>query len=147
MPYPLASDSDSEVMGVASAPLVAYLHKGQPALVRLFSLKLHDDVHLLRLTEPCKSLQASRKYFAVGFTKQVELYDSLRFQALFSVQCHGAAQPTFALGHRWLAYNLPAQEATLRRASMKDGLQYLGQAGVGQDSSIKHNRKQIAYSN
>ena len=84
LPYPLASDLDKELMGVASAPLVAYLHKGQPALVRLFSLKLHDDVHLLRLTEPAKSLQASRKYLAVGFTKQVELYDSLRFQALFS---------------------------------------------------------------
>ncbi|CAJ1346680.1 unnamed protein product [Effrenium voratum] len=113
---------------------MAYLHKGSPALVRLFSLKSHDDVHLLRLTEHAKSLQASRRYLAVGFAKQVELYDALRFQALFSVQCHGSGGPTFALGHRWLAYNLPPHEAvaTPRRqlpTVVKDGLQYLGQVG------------------
>lgn len=63
---------------------MAYLHKGAPALVRLFSLKSHEDVHLLRLTEPAKHLQASRRFLAVGFAKQVELFDALHFQVLFS---------------------------------------------------------------
>ncbi|CAK9110623.1 unnamed protein product [Durusdinium trenchii] len=136
-------------MGVTAAPLMAYLHKGAPALVRLFSLKSHEDVHLLRLTEPAKHLQASRRFLAVGFAKQVELFDALHFQVLFSVQCHGALGPTFALGHRWLAYNLPPHETVpwsevssssgavahapgVRRqlpTALKDGLQYLGQVG------------------
>lgn len=97
-------------LGLASAPLMAYLHRGAPALVRLFSLRHHDDVHLLRLTEPARCLQASRRYFAVGFARRVELYDALAFQALFSVDCNPAAGQTFALGHRWLAYNLVPQQ-------------------------------------
>lgn len=36
------------------------------------------------------AVQASRKFFAVGFAKQVELYDALRFQVLFS---HLARRP------------------------------------------------------
>eukprot|EP00435_Cladocopium_sp_Y103_P001238 s4187_g1.t1 len=142
LPCPLLPvDAAADVMGVACAPVMAYLHKSAPALVRLFSLKSHDDVHLLRLTEPAKSLQASRKFFAVGFAKSVELYDSLRFQVVFSVQCHGAMGPTYALGQRWLAYNIPPHEKSdgswesqpragggLSR-QLKDGLQYLGQVG------------------
>lgn len=142
LPCPLLPvDVAADVMGVACAPVMAYLHKSAPALVRLFSLKSHDDVHLLRLTEPAKSLQASRKFFAVGFAKSVELYDSLRFQVVFSVQCHGAMGPTYALGQRWLAYNIPPHEKSdgswesqpragggLSR-QLKDGLQYLGQVG------------------
>lgn len=159
LPFPISSDAEQgsggagapgmtsgtdagQPLGTSAAPLMAYLHKGSPSLVRLFSLKLHDDVHLLRLTEPAKSLQASRRFFAVGFAKQVELYDALHFQALFSVHCNAAAGPTFALGHRWLAYNLPPQQQTgpavgltsgLRPRQlplmMNDGLQYLGQVG------------------
>merc|ERR1740121_2615650 len=89
---------------------MAYLHRGAPALVRLFSLREHDDVHLLRLTEPARSLEASRRFFAVGFARRVELYDALTFQVLFSVDCNPAAGQTFALGHRWLAYNLMPQQ-------------------------------------
>eukprot|EP00931_Biecheleriopsis_adriatica_P103219 TRINITY_DN78087_c0_g1_i1.p1 TRINITY_DN78087_c0_g1~~TRINITY_DN78087_c0_g1_i1.p1 ORF type:complete len:820 (-),score=159.99 TRINITY_DN78087_c0_g1_i1:115-2574(-) len=141
---PGTGQASSEPLGLSAAPLMAYLHKGSPALVRLFSLKAHDDVHLLRLTEPARSLQASRRFFAVGFAKQVELYDALHFQALFSVQCNVATGPTFALGHRWLAYNLPPQQPAALVAGlstaltggsrqlesmMKDGLQYLGQVG------------------
>ncbi|CAK9076746.1 unnamed protein product [Durusdinium trenchii] len=145
LPFPLLPvDASADVMGVTAAPLMAYLHKGAPALVRLFSLKSHEDVHLLRLTEPAKHLQASRRFLAVGFAKQVELFDALHFQVLFSVQCHGALGPTFALGHRWLAYNLPPHETVssssgavahapgVRRqlpTALKDGLQYLGQVG------------------
>lgn len=133
-------------LGVAHAPLVAYLHRGAPALVRLFSVAAHDDVHLLRLTEPAKCLQASRRYFAVGLSKHVDLYDAVHFQQLFSVQCGAASCPTFALGHRWLAYNLPPQQlyassgpaallgvgvggARQLPAVMRDGLQYLGNVG------------------
>eukprot|EP00930_Biecheleria_cincta_P031954 TRINITY_DN22167_c0_g1_i1.p1 TRINITY_DN22167_c0_g1~~TRINITY_DN22167_c0_g1_i1.p1 ORF type:complete len:829 (+),score=116.26 TRINITY_DN22167_c0_g1_i1:241-2727(+) len=139
---PSMTSDAAQPLGTSAAPLMAYLHKGSPSLVRLFSLKAHDDVHLLRLTEPAKSLQASRRFFAVGFAKQVELYDALHFQALFSVHCNAAAGPTFALGHRWLAYNLPPQQPAgpalgltsgLRPRQlplmMNDGLQYLGQVG------------------
>lgn len=136
-------------LGFAAAPLMAYLHRGAPALVRLFSLRQHDDVHLLRLTEPARSLQASRRYFAVGFARRVQLYDALGFQALFSVDCNTVAGPTFALGHRWLAYNLPPQQPPSApgsavglggaaggllaggprqlQSAMREGLQYLGQ--------------------
>jgi len=146
LPVPLVTSETAETaktaLGMASAPLLAYLHRGAPALVRLFSLQAHDDVHLLRLTEPARSLQASRRYFAVGLTRQVDIYDSLHFQQLFSVNCAAAASsPTFALGHRWLAYNLPPLQpyaAGLGPAnllavgvrnlpSLKDGVQYLGQ--------------------
>lgn len=146
LPAPLAptegqSDGQAPALGITAQPLMAYLHRGTPSLVRLFSLKEHDDVHLLRLTEPARSLQASRRYFAVGLAKQVELYDALHFHSLFSVQCHGAANPTFALGHRWLAYNLPPQLPLSGNGGLlaggprqlptmlKDGLQYLGQVG------------------
>eukprot|EP00434_Breviolum_minutum_P010360 symbB.v1.2.009140.t1/scaffold577.1/size258142/15 len=150
LPFPLLPvDVSTDVMGISCAPLMAYLHKGANALVRFFSLKSHDDVHLLRLTEPAKSLQASRRFFAVGFAKQVELYDALRFQVLFSVQYHGACGPAFALGQRWLAYNVaphevnsfgPSRDADVQRGGtpgfsrqlptvVKDGLQYLGQVG------------------
>ncbi|CAE8616596.1 unnamed protein product [Polarella glacialis] len=146
---PLAPCSGAEgaqqPLGISAAPLMAYLHKGSPALVRLFSLKAHDDVHLIRLTEPARSLQSSRRFFAVGFAKQVELYDALHFQALFSVPCNASAG-CFALGHRWLAYNLPPQQPAAMASGlsagvllaggprqlpsmMKDGLQYLGQVG------------------
>eukprot|EP00439_Symbiodinium_sp_Y106_P013360 s550_g1.t3 len=151
LPLPLLPASEQtepgeSFLGVSAAPLMAYLHKGSPALVRLFSLRSHDDVHLLRLTEPARSLQAGRRFFAVGFAKQVELYDALQFHALFSVQCHGAAGPTFALSHRWLAYNLPPHVMVSTGSSyagpqpglpgkprlpavVKDGLEYLGQVG------------------
>lgn len=144
LPAPLEGNvEDERALGVAHTPMLAYLHRGAPALVRLFSLRAHDDVHLLRLTEPAKALQASRRFFAVGLQRQVELYDALHFQALFTVQCAGAC-PTFALGHRWLAYNLlPQQSASgLGVGSffsgsaggrlplmVKEGLQYLGQVG------------------
>lgn len=142
---PIGADAEASVpLGLSAAPLMAYLHRASPSLIRLFSLKAHDDVHLLRLTEPAKSLQASRRFFAVGFTRQVELYDALSFKPLFSVQCNGTGGPTFALGHRWLAYNLPPQQplqgAGLSAGNLlgvprpfpaivKDGLQYLGQVG------------------
>mmetsp|Transcript_82943 Transcript_82943/g.231354 ORF Transcript_82943/g.231354 Transcript_82943/m.231354 type:complete len:886 (-) Transcript_82943:97-2754(-) len=148
LPVPLvhgeASDGTKGALGVAQAPLMAYLHRGAPALVRLFSARAHNDVHLLRLTEPAKALQASRRYFAVGLARQVDLYDALDFQQLFSVQCHAAAaSPTFALGQRWLAYNLPPQQVYVNAGAggllgggarqlpsvMRDGLQYLGHVG------------------
>jgi len=149
LPVPLVPTGEAEEaqpLGITAAPMMAYVHRGAPALVRLFSLKLHDDVHLLRLTEPARTLQASRRFFAVGFTRQVELYDAANFQALFSVQCNATAGPTFALGHRWLAYNLPPQQpaavvganaagvllagGTRQLPSVVwDGIQYLGQVG------------------
>jgi len=110
-------EEEGDAIGVQSAPLLAYVHRSAPALVRLFSMKSHSDVHLLRLTEPARSLQTSRRFFAVGLAKHVELYDALHFQSLFTVQCH-----SFALGHRWLAYNLPPQQAPLTVAHSVSGL-------------------------
>lgn len=150
LPCPLeCNDEESHSLGASHAPLLAYLHRGAPALVRLFSMRANDDVHLLRLTEPARALQASRRYFAVGLQRQVEVYDAFHFQALFSVQCAGTC-PSFALGQRWLAYNLPPQQqsapvpgvgsllagGTSRFPSMvRDGLQYLGQ---GMQRTLDH---------
>jgi len=133
------------MIGLQHAPLLAYQRQGVPNVVRLFSLRSNDDVHLLRLIEPARSLQASRRYFAVGFARQAELYDALTFEALFSVQC--SEGPSFVLGHRWLAYNLPPQQSAASSAGlaagrgllaggarqlptvMRDGVRYLGQVG------------------
>lgn len=147
LPVPLVEDGEEDCLGAASAPLLAYAHRGTH-LVRLFSLPSHDDVHLLRLTEPPRDIQASRRFFAVGLARQADIYDALRFQALFSVQYHPGSPstcPTFALGQRWLAYNLPPQQLAPGSALgpgtilaggaqklphvMRGGLNYLGQAG------------------
>lgn len=142
-PWGMSDREEEQPLGLAKAPLMAYLHRGSPALVRLFSFKANDDVHLLRLTEPARSLQSSRRFFAVGFTSKVDIYDALQFNVLFSVQCNPASGPTFALGPRWLAYNLPPQPVAAPAAAsgllggasrqlpsiVKDGLQYLGQVG------------------
>lgn len=148
LPTPLASSNTlegPEPLGIASAPMIAHVHRGAPSLIRLFSMRAHDDVHLLRLTEPARLIQASRRFFAVGLARQVDLYDALDFHHLFNVPRHASSclYPTFALGHRWLAYNLPPQQPAAafnmgtvltggvgRVPSMvREGLQYLGQVG------------------
>eukprot|EP00929_Paragymnodinium_shiwhaense_P038862 TRINITY_DN20479_c0_g1_i1.p1 TRINITY_DN20479_c0_g1~~TRINITY_DN20479_c0_g1_i1.p1 ORF type:complete len:789 (-),score=122.29 TRINITY_DN20479_c0_g1_i1:709-3075(-) len=133
----------SKAQGLANAPMVAYL-TGRDAgnkVVRLYSAKKHDTIHFLRLEEPAKLLQATRRFFAVGTTKQVDVYDALTFEWSFKVNCN--APPAFALGPRWLAYNLPPQPAGGQGGAerllaggarqlpnvMKEGLQYLGQVG------------------
>jgi len=141
MPVPSASkdpgaggsDGDDRSLGITAAPLMAYVHKAAPALVRLFSLKQHDDVHLLRLTEAARTLQASRRFFAVGFARRVELYDALSFQALFSVDVSAAAGPSFALGQRWLAYNLPPQQPSSAPGPPGSGLA----AGLGGSKQLQ----------
>jgi hypothetical protein len=113
LPAPLlCEEDDAKKLGAKEAPMLAYIDKGAPARVKLFSMRAHDDVSYLRLTEPAKALQASRRFFAVGLQGLVELYDVLKFEKLFSVQCAGIS-PTFALGDRWIAYNLPPQQPTM----------------------------------
>lgn len=67
------------------------------------------------------------------------VHDAISFQTLFNVDCHSASCPIFALGHRWLAYNLPPQQVLTPHGGnllgggpkfpsiVRDGIQYLGQ--------------------
>lgn len=141
MPVPLRS-RDSETpgstleLGAASAPLLAYVQKSQPTLVRFYSMQSNDVIYLLRLTQPAVTLQGSRRVFAVGMIGQVDLYDALRFESLFSVQIYPSPFPAFALGQRWIAYNLPPQTAGAHGTGslanhlptmVRDGLSYLQQ--------------------
>lgn len=141
LPLPPRDGGGPHILGISAAPLLAYVERGTPNLVRIFSLKDHDDVHLLRLIQPARMMQASRMALAIGLDHQVELYDALGFQALFTVQCHGSSGPSFALGQRWIAYNLPPQQATNGHgacllphssqlpAMVRGGMVYLGQVG------------------
>lgn len=58
----------------------------------------------------------------VTTTGRLSYHTAGRFFRWSGVQCHGALGPTFALGHRWLAYNLPPHETVPWSEAMSEAM-------------------------
>ncbi|KAJ6305812.1 hypothetical protein OIU77_018605 [Salix suchowensis] len=88
-----------------------------PTIVRFYSLRSHNYVHVLRFRSTVYMVRSSRRIVAVGLATQIYCFDALTFENKFSVLTYPVPQlggqgmggvnigyGPMAVGPRWLAY-------------------------------------------
>ncbi|KAE8725505.1 Autophagy-related protein 18h [Hibiscus syriacus] len=100
-----------------------------PTIVRFYSLRSHNYVHILRFRSTVYMVRCSPRIVAVGLATQIYCFDALTLENKFSVLTYPVPQAggqgtlginigygPMAVGPRWLAYasNNPLQSNTCR---------------------------------
>ena len=120
----------------APSPLIAFVRRSDPNKISIFSLRRGKTVFVLRSLKPCLALGATKRCVAVGVHGTVDFYDARNLNVMFSVATHAptgadmlrvtsSRMTNFALGDRWIAYNLPENTA------LRDG-----KAGVTEHTTV-----------